>query len=89
MQENNPKDAPTGPEARPLDAETLLERWRHVPATDPESLRRDIDAIIDPGMDGPYRLPDRSVGRTDGGDPLEGRSWQELRDITYGEDQPT
>ena len=68
MQENNLTDATRRAQAQPLDAETLLERWRHVPAMDPESLRRDIDAIIDPGLDGPYRLPDRSVGRPDGGE---------------------
>ena len=34
----------------PLDAETLLERWRHVPAVDPEALRRDIDSIIDQSL---------------------------------------
>lgn len=71
MQESNPTDAARGPEARPLDAETLLERWRHVPLMDPKSLRRDIDAIIDQRLDGVYGLPDRSVGRPSGGDPLE------------------
>ena len=88
MQESNPTDAATGPEARSLDPETLLERWRHVPLVDPKSLRRDIDAIIAPSLDGPYRLPDRSVGRPDGSDPLEAHSWQELRDIIYGEPSP-
>ncbi len=34
----------------PLDAETLLERWRHVPSVDPEALRRDIDSIIDQSL---------------------------------------
>ena len=31
-----------------LGGEALLERWRHVPAVDPESWRRDVDAVIDP-----------------------------------------
>ena len=34
-----------------------------------------------------YRLPDRSVGRTGAGDPLEAYSWQDLRDIIYNEDE--
>ncbi len=88
MQESNPTDAATGPGPRPLDADTLLERWRYVPAMDLEPLPRDIDAIIDPSLDGPYRQPDRSVGRADGDDLLEAHSWQELRDTIYGEDQP-
>ena len=35
---------------KPLDAATLLERWRHLPPVDPEALRRDIDRIIDPSL---------------------------------------
>lgn len=31
----------------PLSAETLLSRWRRLPAVDPESLRKDIDEILD------------------------------------------
>lgn len=34
----------------PLSAATLLTRWRHLPHLDPEGLRRDIDAVIDPGL---------------------------------------
>lgn len=30
-----------------------------------------------------YELPDRSVGRADARDPLEGWSWQDLRDEIY------
>lgn len=30
-----------------------------------------------------YRLPDLSVGRADGRDPLESYSWQDLREIIY------
>ena len=32
----------------------------------------------------PYRLPDCSVGDPRGPNPLEGMSWQELRDEIYG-----
>ena len=32
-----------------------------------------------------YRLPDLSVGRPDGRDPLEAYSWQDLRDLIYGD----
>ena len=34
----------------------------------------------------PYRLPDLSVGNPDGHDPLESLSWEELRDLIYGEE---
>ena len=32
-----------------------------------------------------YRLPDLSVGKPDGRDPLESYSWQDLRELIYGE----
>lgn len=32
----------------------------------------------------PYKMPDRSVGEPGGRNPLEGMSWQELRDEIYG-----
>lgn len=32
-----------------------------------------------------YFLPDFSVGDPDGHDPLETYSWQDLRDVIYGE----
>lgn len=34
----------------PLTAETLLARWRAMPAVDPAALRTDIDRIIDAGL---------------------------------------
>lgn len=34
----------------PLSAETLLDRWRLVPAGDPGGLRRDLDAVLDPSL---------------------------------------
>jgi prevent-host-death family protein len=33
-----------------LCAQALLKRWRHIAAVDPESLRREIDEVIDPGL---------------------------------------
>ena len=32
-----------------------------------------------------YRLPDLSVGSPGGRDPLEAYSWQDLRDLIYGD----
>lgn len=32
-----------------------------------------------------YRLPDHSVGEAGGKDPLEAFSWQDLREVIYGE----
>ena len=42
-------------ELRPLprpgiDAATLLERWKNLPAVDPDSFRRDIDEVIDSSL---------------------------------------
>lgn len=34
----------------PLDATTLLARWRRLPAVDPDALRADIDETIDPSL---------------------------------------
>lgn len=33
--------------ARGVTAAVLLQRWRRVPAVDPEVLRRDVDTVID------------------------------------------
>ena len=33
-----------------LDAEALLERWRHLPSVDPVALRRDIDRLVEPNV---------------------------------------
>lgn len=39
------------PVARPrLPAGTLLARWRHLPQVDPDQLRADIDAVLDPRL---------------------------------------
>jgi prevent-host-death family protein len=34
----------------PLSADELVRRWRRLPRVDPEGLRRDIDALIDPSL---------------------------------------
>lgn len=34
----------------PLEAGVLLERWRTLPAIDGQSLRRDIDDVMDSGL---------------------------------------
>lgn len=36
--------------SRGISAAALLERWRRLPAVDPEVLRRDIDAAIDQSL---------------------------------------
>jgi prevent-host-death family protein len=36
--------------ASPLSAQTLLARWRPLPAVDPATLRSDIDEILDRGL---------------------------------------
>ena len=35
---------------KPLDMETLLERWKDLPPIDPEAFRRDIDSVIDQSL---------------------------------------
>jgi prevent-host-death family protein len=36
------------PVSRPgLDADALLQRWRHLPPIDPAALRQDIDSVLD------------------------------------------
>ena len=37
---------PLGP--RPISADSLIERWRHLPPVDRAAFRADIDATIDP-----------------------------------------
>jgi prevent-host-death family protein len=34
----------------PLDAGTLLDRWRHLPHVDPVRLRADLDTVLDPTL---------------------------------------
>jgi prevent-host-death family protein len=35
---------------KPLSAAVLLGRWRKLPPMDPDTLRRDIDEVIDPSL---------------------------------------
>jgi prevent-host-death family protein len=35
---------------RGVSAETLLKRWRHLPAIEPTQLRADIDNALDPSL---------------------------------------
>ena len=35
---------------RGLSAESLLERWRHLPVIDPTRFRADVDDLIDPSL---------------------------------------
>lgn len=35
---------------RSPDPATLLARWRHLPHVDPDAVRRDIDAVLDPSL---------------------------------------
>lgn len=46
-----------------------------------EGLRRMLESEPPPSR---YRLPDRSVGRAGGPNPLEALSWQDLRAEIYG-----
>jgi prevent-host-death family protein len=36
--------------ARPLDAATLLDRWRHLPTVDPGRFRDDVDSVLDASL---------------------------------------
>lgn len=36
--------------AAPLDARTLLQRWRRLPKVDSQRLRADIDRVLDPAV---------------------------------------
>jgi antitoxin (DNA-binding transcriptional repressor) of toxin-antitoxin stability system len=37
-------------ERTPLPVDVLIEQWSRLPAMDPETLRRDIDAVIDSSL---------------------------------------
>lgn len=54
---------------------------RPVRALIEEGLRRVLEDEAEPKD---YRLPDRSVGKPGGPNPLERLSWSELRDEIYG-----
>jgi hypothetical protein len=44
-----------------LGSRDPFERWRNLPAIDPDRLRRDIDAVIDPSRDHAGILVTRTV----------------------------
>jgi hypothetical protein len=46
-----------------------------------EGLRRVLDEAPPPA---PYKLPDRAAGQSEGPNPLERLSWQDIRDEIYG-----
>ena len=53
---------------------------------DDDSMKTPSDSRDEPPP-APYRLPDLSVGRATGRDPLESYSWAELREIVYERSQ--
>ena len=72
--------------------ELLVRAKRHAYETG-----RTLRAVVEEGLrqvlsaspsDSRYRLPDLSVGGKGEGDPLEAYSWQDLRDIIYGDSEP-
>lgn len=36
--------------SRGVSSAALLERWRRIPAIDPDALRRDVDAVVDQAL---------------------------------------
>ena len=44
------EDETRPPPRKPLDMETLLERWKDLPPIDPEAFRRDIDSFLDQSL---------------------------------------
>ena len=69
--------------------DTLLQRAKKVS----KSTGRPLRALVEDGLRQVleesssverYRMPDRSVGDPDDPNPLEGLSWQDLRDEMYG-----
>ena len=71
--------------------ELLLRAKRHAQRTG-----RPLRAVVEEGLrqvlaepsPGPrYRLPDLSFGNAGDEDPLESHSWQDLRDIIYGDSE--
>ncbi len=56
-------------------------RGRPLRAVVEEGLRLVLSA---PAARARYRLPDMSVGEPEGPDPLEAYSWQDLREMIYG-----
>jgi prevent-host-death family protein len=42
---------PLRPARAPLSADSLLERWRRLPAVDPVALREDVDGLVGGNVD--------------------------------------
>jgi prevent-host-death family protein len=42
---------PLRPPRAPLSADSLLERWRRLPALDPVALRKDVDELVGSNLD--------------------------------------
>ena len=72
-----------------IQDELLARAKRHAQQTG-----RPLRAVVDEGLRQvlsntaprqPYRLPDESYGESGGRDPLEAYSWQDLREVIYGE----
>lgn len=68
--------------------ELLLRAKQHAKRTG-----RTLRAVVEEGLrltlsparrPAPFRLPDRSVGKRGGDNPLERMSWQDLREEIYG-----
>lgn len=71
-----------------IQDELLVRAKRHARRTG-----RPLRAVVEEGLrqvlttESPrerYVLPDHSVGRAGGKDPLEAYSWQDLREVIYG-----
>ncbi|MYA19423.1 MAG: DUF2191 domain-containing protein [Chloroflexi bacterium] len=75
-----------------IQDELLLRAKRHARQTG-RPLRAVVEEglrqVLSPTPPRPrYQLPDLSVGRAGDSDPLEAYSWQDLREIIYGEPEP-
>ena len=75
-----------------IQDELLLRAKRHARNTG-----RPLRAVVEEGLrqvlstttpQPRYQLPDLSVGKAGEPDPLEAYSWQDLREIIYGEPEP-
>ena len=72
-----------------IEDELLARAKRHARRTG-QPLRAVVEeglrqVLSTPASRGRYRLPDHSVGQAGGRDPLEAISWQDLREVIYGE----
>jgi hypothetical protein len=71
--------------------DTLLDRAKRLSKRTGKPLRQlveqGLELVLESESDrgARYQLPDRSVGRAGAPNPLEGWSWQDLRDEIYAE----